>query len=143
MRRIVLGLVGLLSVALFSGAGHAPPKMANFTAEQRTQLDKISAYLNSIRTLKGNFVQVDSNGGLEEGDFYLAKPGRMRFGYRRPSAVLVVSDGDTVAVKNAKLKPVDRYPLTDTPLDLILGEKIDLNHNLALTGMSEQPGAYV
>lgn len=143
MRRIALVLIGLLSIAVFSGAGHAPPKMANFTAEQRAQLDKISAYLNTIRTLKGSFVQVDPNGSLEEGDFYLAKPGRMRFEYHPPSSVLVVSDGDTVAVKNTKLKTVDRYPLTDTPLDLILGDKIDLNNNISLTGMSEQSGAYV
>ena len=144
MRKIVALLASFISIAVLSGAGHPPPpKMASFTPEQRVHLDKISAYLNSIRTLKGSFVQLDPNGNLEEGDFYLEKPGRMRFEYRPPSNVLVVSDGDTVAVKNTKLRTVDRYPLMDTPLDLLLGDKIDLNHNIALTGMSEQPGAFV
>ena len=136
MRKLVALLAGLISIAALSGAGHMPPpKMASFTPEQRAQLDKISAYLNSIRTLKGSFVQLDPNGNLEEGDFYLEKPGRMRFEYRPPSAVLVVSDGDTVAVKNTKLRTVDRYPLTDTPLDLLLGDDLSA---LAVDGAQAQ-----
>jgi outer membrane lipoprotein-sorting protein len=144
MRRVLALLAATIAIAAFTGAGHmAPPKMASFTAEQRAQLDRLSGYLNSIRTMKGGFVQVDPNGNLEEGDFYIAKPGRMRFEYRPPSSVLVVSDGDTVAVKNTKLHTMDRYPLTDTPLDLLLGRDIDLNHNISLTGMSEQAGTLV
>jgi outer membrane lipoprotein-sorting protein len=144
MRRIARLLAAATAVAALCGAGHAPPpRMAMFTPEQRAELDRISAYLNGIRTLKGGFVQVDPDGNLEQGAFYLAKPGRMRFEYQPPNPTLVVSDGDTVAVKNSKLNTVDRYPLTDTPLDLILGDKIDLNHNLALTGMAEQNGALV
>jgi outer membrane lipoprotein-sorting protein len=142
MRRSVALFAASLSVAALSGAGHAPPPhMASFTAEQRAQLERVSAYLNSIRTLKGSFAQLDPNGDLEQGEFYLAKPGRMRFEYQPPNATLVVSDGTTVAVKNKKLNTVDRYPLTDTPLDLILGDKIDLNRNLAVTGMAERQGA--
>src|SRR5258706_13408347 len=144
MRSVAAFLACTIAAVFLSAAGHAPPpRFASFTEEQRAQLERVSTYLNSIRTLKGRFVQIDPNGGFEQGEFYLAKPGRMRFEYHPPDPLLIVSDGDTVAVKNSKLKTVDRYPLTDTPLDLILGDKIDLNHNLALTGMSEQQGTLV
>lgn len=144
MRRVAgILAVAVASIAL-SGAGHAPPpRYATFTAEQRAELTRVSAYLNSIRSLKGGFIQIDPNGALEHGEFYLSKPGRMRFQYQPPNPLLIVSDGDTVAVKNAKLNTVDRYPLTDTPLDLILGDKIDLNSNLAITGMAEDQSAIV
>ncbi|MBV9331824.1 MAG: outer-membrane lipoprotein carrier protein LolA [Alphaproteobacteria bacterium] len=134
-------LFALVSIAL-SGAGHAPPpRLASFTPEQRVELDHIGAYLNAIRTLQGHFEQLDPNGAIEQGEFYLSKPGRMRFAYQPPNPLLVVSDGITVAVMNTSLKTVDRYPLADTPLDLILGEKIDLNHNLAVTGMADEAAA--
>ena len=143
MRRIVLLVAAAAALLALSGAGQPPPRLASFTPEQRAALTRLSAYLNSIRTLKGSFLQLDPNGNLEQGDFYLSKPGRMRFEYRPPSAVLVVSDGHTVAVKNTKLNTVDRYPLSDTPLDLILGDNIDLNNNLAVTGMSDEHGTLV
>src|SRR5258708_28169171 len=108
MRSVAAVLACGVSILILSGAGHAPPpRMATFTAEQRAQLARISGYLNSIHTLKGGFLQIDPNGDLEQGDFYLAKPGRMRFEYRPPSSTLIVSDGNTVAVKNSKLKTVD------------------------------------
>jgi outer membrane lipoprotein-sorting protein len=144
MRRIALAAAFALASLALSGAGHAPPaRYATFTTEQRAELARISAYLNGIRSLKGGFIQIDPNGTLEQGEFYLSKPGRMRFQYQPPNPLLIVSDGDTVAVRNAKLNTVDRYPLTDTPLDLILGDKVDLNSNLAITGMAEDRSSIV
>ena len=144
MRRVALFIAAAVAAIALSAAGRPPPaRYATFTAEQRAELTRVSSYLNGIRSLKGNFVQIDPNGDLEQGEFYLSKPGRMRFQYLPPNPLLIVSDGNTVAVKNAKLKTVDRYPLTDTPLDLILGDKIDLNSNLAITGMTEDPASIV
>jgi len=137
MRRTALVLCLALATTAANAAAVVTQHYATFTEEQRAELTKISDYLNSIRTLQGGFTQVDPNGNLEQGTFYLSKPGRMRFAYQPPNPLLIVSDGTTVAVKNEKLKTTDRYPLTDTPLDLILGERIDLNRNLSVTGMAE------
>jgi|SRR5579871_3182422 len=136
MKRFAIALV-LVAPLVLMGAGVAPQHYARFTPDERADLSRVSDYLNGIRTLKGSFAQTDPNGVVEAGSFYLSKPGRMRFEYNPPDPLLIVSDGDTVAVKNNKLGTVDRYPLVDTPLDLLLGDKIDLNHNLALTGMDE------
>lgn len=137
MRPLIPALAFALASVLVSGAGNAPPHYATFTPGQRAELTRISDYLNAIHTLKGSFIQSDPNGRIESGNFYIEKPGKMRFEYTPPDPLLIVSDGDTVAVKNSKLNTVDRYPLTDTPLDLILGDKIDLNQNLSITGMAE------
>jgi outer membrane lipoprotein-sorting protein len=135
--RIAVALCLALACTAAHAAALVTQRYATFTEAQRSALTHVSDYLNSIRTLQGAFTQIDPNGMLEEGTFYLSKPGRMRFAYQPPNPLLIVSDGTTVAVKNAKLKTTDRYPLTDTPLDLILGDKIDLNRNLAVTGMVE------
>jgi outer membrane lipoprotein-sorting protein len=137
-RLVAAASVAALSI-LVSAAG-LPAPGTQFTGPQRQLLDRVSAYLNSIKTLKGGFIQMDPNGAVEQGAIYLSKPGRMRFEYQPPSPTLVVSDGATIAVKNSQLNTVDRYPLTDTPLDLILSNDLDLSHNRSITGVSEEGG---
>ncbi len=144
MRRLakILLLVAVTAAAL--GAGQAPPpRHIEFSQDGRAVLEKASAYLTQIRTLQGDFTQIGPNGQLDQGRFYLLKPGRLRFEYQPPSPLLVVSDGRTVAVFNSKLKTVDRYPLSDTPLDLLLGDKIDLLHNTAILSVQHNPGTIV
>ena len=48
-------------------------------AQDGRDLARISAYLNSISTLEGEFVQVDPDGVLSEGQFFIHRPGRIRF----------------------------------------------------------------
>jgi len=144
MRRFASLAIVLLSVLLAVGAGQPPPpRHIDFSEADRADLDRVSAYLNSIHTLEGEFVQIDPDGGIDQGIFYLSKPGRLRFEYRPPSPLLIVSDGRTVAVSNSKLKTVDRYPLSATPLDLLLGDKIDLRRDGSIMAVLRQPGALV
>lgn len=134
----------LLIAALFSVATTIPAaSAASFDAAQKAELDRVSAALNAIHSMKGRFVQIDPNGGLEEGQFYIRKPGRMRFEYKPPTPTLIVSDGTTVAVKNTKLNTVDRYPLVSTPLDLVLSDKLDLKTDKAVTGVSHEGGSII
>lgn len=139
MRRLT-GILVVFAAVLFGVAAQAAPR---FSAADEAALARISAYLNSIHSLRGDFVQIDPNGDLEQGRFYLEKPGRLRFEYNPPSPTLIVSDGQTVSVANKKLKTVDRYPLSSTPLDLILSDKIDLAHDREIVGVERQPGMIV
>ncbi|MBU6297420.1 MAG: outer-membrane lipoprotein carrier protein LolA [Alphaproteobacteria bacterium] len=109
----------------------------------RADLDRVSAYLNSIHTLTGDFVQIDPDGEIDQGRFFMQKPGRMRFEYSPPNPILIVSDGSTVAVANRKLNTVDRYPLSATPLDLILSDDIDLRHDNEVMAVRRQPGELI
>ena len=105
-----------------------------------TDLAKVSAYLNAISSLQASFVQVGPNGELDQGVIYARKPGRLRFEYAPPSPYLIVSDGVTIAVANSKLRTVDRYPLVDNPLNLILREGVDLSRDSRITAVERQPG---
>ena len=138
MRRFVL-----IALLILSGALPATAQLVQLTPENRAELERVNAYLNSIRTLKGNFVQIDPDGQVDQGTFALSKPGRMRFEYKPPASTLIVSDGETVAIQNPKLKTLDKYPLSQTPLDLILGDKIDLLHNHSIVGVDRQKDQFV
>jgi outer membrane lipoprotein-sorting protein len=99
---------------------------ATFDANQKAQAAKVSSYLSSLQTLVGNFVQVGPDGSKTKGDFYIQKPGKVRFEYEAPSPIAIIADGSSVAVRDRKLATQDIYPLSQTPLRYLLSDRIDL-----------------
>jgi len=98
---------------------------ASFDASQKAQAAKVSSYLSSLQTLVGNFVQVGPDGSKTKGDFYIQKPGKLRFEYDQ-SPIAIVADGQSLAVRDNKLATQDIYPLSQTPLRFLLSDRIDL-----------------
>lgn len=118
-------LAGAFGAALAAAGLAAGPALAQSAADAR-DLRRISNYLNANETLAGDFVQVGPDGEVNEGRFYLRRPGRVRFEYEPPNPALVVADGFWVGVTDTSLKTVDRYPLSDTPLYLLLKDDVNL-----------------
>ena len=111
----------------------------NLSAVQRTALDGINKYFNSIRTLTGSFVQFGPEGQRTEGDFYLVKPGKIHFVYAAPATLEVVSNGTDVVVKDRKNQTQDLYPLSQTPLKFLLADQMDLTAEANVTKVSVEP----
>ena len=99
---------------------------SSFDANQKVQAAKVSTYLSSLQTLVGKFVQVGPDGSRTKGDFYIQKPGKVRFEYDEPSPIDIIADGSSVAVRDRKLATQDIYPLSQTPLRYLLSDRIDL-----------------
>lgn len=131
----------LLAVVIAFAASLASSTAAPLKPQDIADLARISAYLNAITSLKSNFVQVGPNGELDQGVIYARKPGRLRFEYAPPSPYLIVSDGVTIAVANSKLRTVDRYPLVENPLNIILKDNIDLTKDARITSVERQAGS--
>ena len=143
-RRALLLMTALGLPLVLGGAGQrAPERLLEFTPQQQADLSKLNAYLNSIHTLKSNFVQLGPEGQLDQGTFYIDKPGRMRFSYQAPSPTLVVATGGRVYVQNSRLNTVNSYDLSDTPLGILLDDNINLMRNSAIRGIEEQQNALV
>jgi outer membrane lipoprotein-sorting protein len=113
---------------------------AALSAKDQADLKRISEYLNSISSMQAGFVQVGPNGELDQGVVYARKPGRLRFEYAPPSPYLIVSDGQTIAVSNSQLRTVDRYPLLENPLSIILKDGIDLTRDANIVAIDHQSG---
>jgi outer membrane lipoprotein-sorting protein len=99
---------------------------ASFDANQKAQAAKVSNYLSSLQTLVGNFVQVGPDGTKTKGDFYIQKPGKVRFEYDAPTPIEIIADGSSLAVRDRNLATQDIYPLSQTPLRFLLSDRIDL-----------------
>lgn len=113
---------------------------ANLTAADRADLDRVSAYLSSLTDMQGHFLQVGPDGSLAEGQFYLRRPGRLRFEYTPPEKMLVVADGTWVAVKDG-FSATQRYPLGATPLGILLEKHVDLAKEVRVLDVEHQQGA--
>ncbi|AMN38678.1 outer membrane lipoprotein carrier protein LolA [Rhodoplanes sp. Z2-YC6860] len=116
---------------IFGGSGSSTA----FDAKQRALADKVSAYLTSVRQLQGKFVQVGPDGSKSEGEFYLQKPGKVRFDYDPPNPIEMIADGQSVVVRDRKLATQDLYPLSQTPLRFLLADRIDLMRDTNLVGV--------
>jgi outer membrane lipoprotein-sorting protein len=97
------------------------------TAGPSAAAQKIADHFSGVQTMAGEFVQFGPRGEQTGGKFYIQRPGKIRFNYEKPSSTVVVSDGRSVVVENVKLKTADIYPLSKTPLKLLLDEEIDLS----------------
>jgi outer membrane lipoprotein-sorting protein len=91
-------------------------------------LKEISKYLNDLLSAKGAFTQVNPDGTLSKGTFYIKRPGRMRFEYEPPNDALVVAGQSRLAVfDNRSNAGPQQYPLHKTPLHIILKKNVNLN----------------
>ena len=136
-RRAFLG-VALATLAGLPATAAEPMKL---NPEQQTAVNAISDYLNSFKTLQGEFTQISPKGNMSQGIFYIAKPGKMRFEYAPPNPFLIVSDGTWLTIKNVQKEKGDQFPLSQTPLRLVLGNKVDIANDTNIIDFQNQDGA--
>jgi len=109
-------------------------------SEQTKAVERINAYFNSITNLQGGFEQVDATNKRSTGRFYVQRPGKIRFDYAPPSGLRIVADGSSLAIEDAELKTVEKYPIQSTPFRLLLSEAVDLGRDARIVGVESQEG---
>jgi len=103
-------------------------------AAQQLSLQEISSYLNNLQTATGGFTQVNADGSVSEGTIYLKRPGRIRFEYADQSALFVSGGGQVAVFDAASNEGPQRFPLSETPLSIILADNVDLGRAGMVTG---------
>jgi len=119
----------LLAVPLAIAGFAASPSFA-----QQLSLGQVSTYLNSFTSAQGEFTQINADGTISTGTVYIKRPGRIRFEYNPPEEALVMAGGGQVAIFDPRSNTgPDRYPLSQTPLKIILEQNIDLTRTNMVT----------
>ena len=119
-------LVAFLTLLLVVATGISVAQ-AKIAKKDAKTVAKISKHFSSVPTMMGEFVQFGPNGEQTGGRFFIKRPGKVRFDYTKPSPILVKADGKTVGIHNRKLKTWDFFPLSKTPLKLLLANRVDVN----------------
>src|SRR6267142_4253453 len=102
----------------------APPVGVVLTPQDTADLQRVAAYLSSIRTMYARFQQVSAGGGTATGQLWMARPGRMRFEYDPPSAILLLADMFYVYYVDKELAEMSKVGLKSTPAWLLLRDPI-------------------
>ena len=132
--------LGLLvpAVSVLPGNPGVAQAAAQLSEDDNAAVTLLNTYLNEIVNMKGEFTQTSLRGQIANGVFYISKPGKMRFEYAPPSPLLVVSDGRWVTVKNTTRNKDDQYPLSATPLKLVLAGEVNLFEQAVILKVESQ-----
>ena len=130
----VTAAAAALSIAMIASALAQAP----LTPAQQRDLDQVNSYLNRLDKLHAEFEQTGPDGAISRGEFYLSRPGRMRFDYAQPDELLIVADGLWLAVQDGELNTVDRFPIKSTPLSLLLDEQINLGKSTQVASIRRE-----
>jgi outer membrane lipoprotein-sorting protein len=139
-RRALFALPLLLPMLRRAWAQDVPSPAWQATPQDRTDLQRIEAYLDQLRTLKAHFLQVASDGAISEGTAWLDRPGRMRFQYDPPAPFLLVASHNLLLFRDTQLGQTSTILLSQTPLGILLSDKVRLSGDVTVTDMARLPG---
>ncbi|HRM75320.1 MAG TPA: outer membrane lipoprotein carrier protein LolA [Paracoccus sp. (in: a-proteobacteria)] len=127
-----LALAPVLALAM------AFPAMA-----EKIPLNEISRYLNSLKTAQAEFTQVNGDGSISTGTVFIHRPNRVRFEYKGDRTLVLASAGQVAVFDGKSRSGPQQYPLSKTPLSLILAPNINLGQARMVTGYSEKKNTTV
>lgn len=125
------------AVFLFALCGFVPGAEA---LDKNKIIQKVENYINEITTLSGSFTQdgpqrQQNRLHFSQGNFWISRPGKMRFAYTQPTRALILADGIWIAVQNTPTALVERYPLKATPARFILEAGLSIKKNARVEGI--------
>jgi outer membrane lipoprotein-sorting protein len=112
-------------------------------AAEKISLNEISNYLNGLKTVVADFTQVNADGSVTPGKVYIHRPGRVRFEYKGDNTLVLASGGQVAVFDKKSNTGAQQYPLSRTPLNIILSDNVNLARNGAVIGHSERKNTTV
>lgn len=128
----------LLSHAAY--AADEDQRSAHISAKDQVEITKIQAYLNGLRNIQADFIQIDDQGVSVTGKIAIARPGKMRVTYDPPSHDFIVADGSMVHIWNSDLKSQTNVEEGTSLAEFILRDPVRLNGEVVVTRFEHFPG---
>jgi outer membrane lipoprotein-sorting protein len=93
---------------------------------QSPDMVSVQSWLKVTNTLVADFTQTAPNGKISTGKMSLARPGNIRFEYEPSVPVLIIAKGGWLSMIDYGVAQVQRYPIKDSPLSVLLDPKADV-----------------
>ncbi len=94
---------------------------------QSSDLGLVSAHLKAVTTMTAGFAQTDRAGKTLTGMLSLKRPGKIRFQYQKDVPLLIVGDGNALTFIDYSVKQVQRWPIGNSPLGVLLDPNRDMS----------------
>lgn len=128
MKKIIASLILSFFIALPVFAQQARPALS-----LPQDIAKAEAYFRDLHTAKARFIQTAPDGSQTRGNFYLSRPGKLRFEYDAPIKDFVVADGLFIYFYDAQLQQQTNAPISATLADFLLRKDLKLSGDLKVT----------
>jgi len=96
------------------------PSMAN------DDVTRAETWFNKIKTISANFIQVASDGTSADGKLAFRRPSRMKITYGKGDELQLITSSVWLHVDRPDERLLASYPISETPLSLILADKVSL-----------------
>lgn len=139
MRRLVLLILLVVFASLPVRAEEEAPQLPTLSVKDQKDVERIEAYLNTLKSISANFLQVDDHGSIMTGSIAIWRPGRMRVTYDPPSKDFIVADGRMVHIWDDELKSQTNVDQDASLANFILRDPIKLSGDVMVTKIARSP----
>ena len=131
----------ILAAMLFAFGGLSAASAATLSAADKATVSRIETYLNHIKSVRADFIQVASSGGFAEGRFYLRRPDKLRLDYAPPAKIQIYAGSYFLIYDDTELREVTQVPVDETLAGFLVRDKISLSGDVTVTGVTRSNGA--
>jgi outer membrane lipoprotein-sorting protein len=103
-----------------------PIMLASMPSMANDDVTRAETWFNKIRTISADFVQVASDGTSAEGKLAFRRPSRMKITYGKGDELQLITSSVWLHVDRPDERLLTSYPISETPLSLILADKVSL-----------------
>ena len=101
-----------------------PIMLASMPSMANDDVTRAETWFNKIRTISADFVQVASDGTSAEGRLAFRRPSRMKITYGKGDELQLITSSVWLHVDRPDERLLTSYPISETPLSLILADKV-------------------
>lgn len=98
-----------------------------FAATNDARLQKAEAWFANLDSAQTKFQQIDYQGNVMRGEFYIDRPGRLRFQYDAPTKDFIVADGVQIHFYDGDADQYNSAPIGMTLADFILRDNLSFS----------------
>ncbi|MCH8684127.1 LolA family protein [Pedomonas mirosovicensis] len=143
MRFLIAPLLCLATLGAAAAPAAAQIGPAATAQSSSAALAQIESHLRQVKSLQADFTQTADTGAVAKGKMILAKPGKVRFDFGKDSPLLIVSNGSVLSMVDYDVAQVTRWPVKETPLALLLDDKVSLKGRATVLPPSETPEGFI
>jgi outer membrane lipoprotein-sorting protein len=115
----------LISLILISFPWHGS------SADTDIIISKIQTGWNNIQTMSGEFLQIDSDGHLENGKFYFLKPYQSKFVYTNKNEDIITNE-TLLRIVDKKGFQIESYAIGSNALKKLLSNNLDIEKEFTI-----------
>ena len=99
--------------------GHSPVVGADV-------MQQAESWFANVTTMHADFTQIASDGSAAEGKMVMRRPSRLKITYKSVPALILITTPVWLHVDRPDERRVTSYPISETPLSLILSDPVSL-----------------